>query len=211
MFIYDGSGRIHYFSSFGLTNKPNLTIRALNSEQFPYPDHQPTEESDMALAAILAALGMPEAATEQQAVAFINQLRGDLNTAQNSERAPSLQKFVPRADYDALEQRAVNAEQQLQQRDKDELAKAINSEIEAALAAGKITPATKDYHVAACQEKGGLDRFRDFVKAAPSVTEPVVPEVKLGDQKALNAEQQQAARMLGMSDEQYIKHIEGAH
>ena len=40
------------------------------------------------------------------------------------------------------------------------------AEIEAALGAGKITPATVEYHKASCRQDGGLERFRDFVKAA---------------------------------------------
>ncbi|MGK4383417.1 Mu-like prophage major head subunit gpT family protein [Ectopseudomonas oleovorans] len=52
-----------------------------------------------------------------------------------------------------------------------------------------MTPATKAYHLAACQEEGGLERFREFVKAAPSVTATVVPEGKVDEQNktALNA------------------------
>lgn len=207
VFIYDDAGRIHRFSSFGLTNKPNLTIKALNSELPPNLETPP-----MLTAAIRAALGLPEDATEEQAVAAIKALKEAEQLALNSEKAPSLDKYVPRADYNSALQRAQNAEQQLQQRDQATLATAINSEIEAALKAGKITPATKAYHVAQCQQEGGLERFREFVKSAPSVTDPVVPDAKKdGDGVALNAEQQQVARMLGMTDAQYTKHIEGVN
>lgn len=214
VFAFDErTGRIARFSSFALVNKPNLLTKALNSEQAAFLSQQP-EESDMALAAILAALGLPETATDEEAVAAINKLLEDkkvaLQTAANSEKAPSLALYVPRQDYNALEQRALNAEQKLEQRDKDQLKVAINAEIEGALKIGKITPATKDYHLAACQEEGGLERFREFVKNAPSVTDPVTPQGEHRvETKALNSEQQQAARMLGMDDEQYTKHIEG--
>lgn len=207
VFTYDDAGRIHRFSSFGLINKPNLLIKALNAEQ------PTTENIPMLAAAIRAALGLSETATEEDAVAAIKSLKeAKEQAALNAERAPSLSLYVPRDDYNALEQRALNAEQQLKQRDKDELNKAINSEIDAALKAGKITPATKAYHLAACQEEGGLERFREFVKAAPSVTAPVVPDKQPGDPSntALNAEQQQAARMFGMTDAQYLKHISEA-
>ena len=207
VFTYDDAGRIHRFSSFGLVNKPNLLTKALNAEQ------PTTENIPMLAAAIRAALGLPETATEEDAVAAINALTAAKEKAAlNSEGVPSLNLYVPRLDYNALEQRALNAEQQLKQRDKDEHDKAINTEIDAALKAGKITPATKGYHLAACQEEGGLDRFREFVKAAPSVTATVVPEGKVDEQNktALNAEQQQAARMFGMTDAQYLKHISEA-
>lgn len=206
VFIYDSGGRIHRFSSFGLTNKPNLLLQALNAEQ-------PTTENHLMLAAaIRAALGLSETATEDEAVAAIKALKEAKEAALNSEKAPSLQLYVPRGDFDAVQLRANNAEQALAERDKADQDKAINAEIEAALKAGKITPATKGYHLAACQEQGGLERFREFVKAAPSVTAPVVPDNQPGDpsKTALNAEQQQAARMFGMTDAQYLKHISEA-
>ncbi|TLP70806.1 hypothetical protein FEA48_23525 [Pseudomonas nitroreducens] len=215
VFAYDDrTGRIYRFSSFGLVNKPNLVTKALNSEQAPSQSQQP-EESDMALAAILAALGLPETATEEEAVAAINKLLEDkkvaLQTAANSEkRVPSLDLYVPRQDYNTLEARALNAEQKLVQQEKAQLTTAINSEIEAGLKAGKITPATKDFYLASCQEEGGLARLREFLKSAPSVTDPVTPQGEhQGEKKALNAEEQAAARQFGWTEEQYVKNTEG--
>lgn len=202
VFTYDDTGRIHRFSSFGLTNKPNLLIKALNAEQVPSMEKLP-----MLTAAIRAALGLPENATEEQAVAAINALKEAEQTALNSEKTPSLQLYVPRGDYNALEQRAQNAEQALAQRDKDQLATAINSEIDAALKAGKITPATKDYHVKACNQEGGLERFREFVKAAPSVTGQVISDELPKTTTALNSEQKDAARLLGMPEAEYLSLI----
>lgn len=205
VFIYDNASRIHRFSSFGLTNKPNLLIKALNAEQ-----PTSTENTPMLLAAaIRAALGLPETATEEDAVAAIKALKEAKETALNSEQAPPLAKYVPRGDFDAMEQRASNAEQKLKQRDKDELEKAIDTEIGAALQLGKITPATVDYHRKACNQEGGLEQFREFVKAAPSVTATVVPDGKVNEQDktALNAEQKDAAKSLGMTDSEYLSLI----
>jgi len=211
VFMYTRAGRIERFSSFGLVTKPNLSIKALNSEQAAA--FQPPEVNAMDLAAILAALGLPDTATAEDAVAAINKLsqdKKDLQTAANSEKVPSLDKYVPRQDFSAMERRALNAEQLLAQQKKDDLEKAINSEIEAALKAGKIVPATKEFYLAACREDGGLERFRDFVKAAPPVTDPVVPDGEYkGGQKALNAEEQAAAKAFGWTEEQYIKNTEG--
>lgn len=202
VFTYDASGRIHRFSSFGLTNKPNLLIKALNAEQVPSMENIP-----MLAAAIRAALGLPENATEEQAVAAIQALKDAKETALNSEKTPSLALYVPRADYSNLETRALNAEQALAQRDKTQLETAINTEIDAALKAGKITPATKAYHLAACQEQGGLERFRDFVKAAPSVTDPLLSNELPKTTAALNSEQKDAARLLGMGEAEYLSLI----
>ena len=45
----------------------------------------------------------------------------------------------------------------------------IEAEITKALEAGKITPATADYHRAQCKAEGGLERFKEYVEAAPEV------------------------------------------
>lgn len=204
VFLYDDLGRIQRFSSFGLVNKPNLVIKALNAE---LPITPTLENTPMLAAAIRAALGLPENATEEQAVAAIQALKDAEKTALNSEKTPSLALYVPRADYASLERRALNAEQQLKQRDKDTLDTAINSEIEGALKAGKITPATKGYHVAQCQQEGGLERFREFVKASPSITDPLLSDELPKTTTALNAEQKDAARLLGMGEAEYLKLI----
>ncbi|MGK4383418.1 phage protease [Ectopseudomonas oleovorans] len=112
VFTYDDDGRIHRFSSFGLVNKPNLLTKALNAEQ------PTTENIPMLAAAIRAALGA-QTATEDRPTAAIKTLKEAKETALNSEKAPSLQLYVPRGDYNALEQRALNAEQQLKQRAED--------------------------------------------------------------------------------------------
>lgn len=202
VFSYDPTGRIHRFSSFGLTNKPNLLIKALNAEQVPSMENNP-----MLAAAIRAALGLPENATEEQAVAAIQALKDAKETALNSEKTPSLALYVPRADYSNLEKRALNAEEALAQRDKNQLETAINTEIETALKTGKITPATKDYHVKACNQEGGLERFREFVKAAPSVTDPLLSDELPKTTTALNSEQKDAARLLGMPEAEYLSLI----
>ncbi|WP_323114330.1 phage protease [Pseudomonas guariconensis] len=199
VFDYDDAyRRILRMVSVGLTNKPNLVLTALNHEQ---PE---TQKLPLPIA-LAASLGLDANATDEQAVAAVNQLKANA-TARNSEQ-PSLDKFVPRADYDQAVSRATNAEQALATRKADEHKAVVEAEIDTALKAGKITPATADYHRAACSEQAGLDRFREFVKAAPAVVEPS----SLGSQKpdgtstALNAEEKQVARLMGMSEEEIIK------
>lgn len=201
VFDYEpASGRIARLVSAGLTNKPNLLLTALNHE---------TETAPVKLsAALLALLGLPETATEDQAIAAVTQLKATAQ-AKNSEQ-PSLERFVPRGDYDAVVQRATNAEQQLAALKKAEHDKAVTGEIEAALKAGKITPATADYHRAACQEEGGLERFKAFVAAAPVVGDPS----DLGERRAtttvtaLNTEQQAMCLQLGVDPAEFVKTLQ---
>lgn len=194
VFVYEKiSQRIVRLTSVGLTNQPNLRLSALN--------HQQQKESSMDIKALLAKLGLPETATLEQALNALRQLQDDLATARNRAETPSLDKFVPRADYDQALSRAANAEQTLADQKKAELETAINNEVEAAVVAGKVTPATADYHKASCRQEGGLERFREFVKAAPVIAAPSGLDNKQPDHgpKAMNAEQAAVAAMFGNS------------
>lgn len=196
----ESTGQIVRLVSAGLTNTPNFTMTALNQEG------QPQEFTTVKFpAALLALFGLTETATEDQVIAAATDLK---QTAQAANREKSdITRFIPRADYDRVEARAVNAEQQLATLQKAEHTKAVDAEIQGALTTGKITPATAEYHRAACSEQGGLERFREFVKAAPSVGDPsgLGGEQPLKTATALNAEQQAACAQLGLDPAEYTK------
>lgn len=185
VFDFDpASGRIVRLVSAGLTNTPNLHLQALNQEAS-------MSRSPALAAAITGALGLAADASDDAIASAINQLMSDRDTALNSERAPSLERYVPRADYDALSTRATNAEQQLRERDEAAHKASVDAAIDGALKSGKITPATAEYHRASCSDRSGLERFQQFVAAAPVVA----PDSSLGARRppdtdtALNAEQ----------------------
>ncbi|MDO9069329.1 MAG: phage protease [Deltaproteobacteria bacterium] len=204
------SGEIAGLTSVGLTNRPNLTLQALNQQQGESsPQGQDPKENSMNLKALLAAMGLPETATETEALNAIQKMKSDLASANNSMAASTdLAKFVPRGDYDAVLARATNAETVLADQKKSALETAINSEIALALTAGKIIPATVDYHKAQCQQEGGLDRFKAYVAATPAIAAPSGLDGKEpeGQGKALNAEEAQIAAMFGNTVEDIKKY-----
>lgn len=190
--------RIARLVSAGLTNKPNFLLTALNQENM--------EVTPVTLSpALLTALGLPATATEEQALAATAQLRATAQ-AVNTEK-PNLEQFMPRTDYDSVLQRATNAEQALAEQKKTEHTKQVDALITSATQAGKITPATVDYHRAACQDETGLARFKAFVDAAPVVAAPSNLDERKHDKTttALNSEEQHVAKLLDMSDEYFIK------
>ena len=135
-------------------------------------------------------------------------LKGDLTVALNSAASPPLDKFVPKADYDLALNRAADAEGKLSAVAQATLETAINTEITAALAAGKITPATQEYHIAQCRQEGGLERFKAFVAAAPAVAVNSQLDTKRPgiEDTALNAEQEKVAGLFGNSAEDLAKY-----
>lgn len=199
VFDYDlDNRRIVRMVSAALTNIPNFLMTALNQEA---PEKTPVKLSP----AFLALLGLPDTATEEQAMSAATQLKTTAQAA-NAEQ-PNLAQFVPRADYDALLGRATNAEQALASQKKTEHDKAVEAVITSATQAGKITPATVDYHRAMCQDEAGLARLKEFVTAAPVVVDASGLDFKnpTNTGTALNAEEQKVAALLGMSEAEFIK------
>ncbi len=199
-----GNGTIVGITSVAVTNQPNLMLPALNQQQ---ESEQLTKENRM-VKALLAALALPETATEAEALAKINTIQTDLASARNRAENPSLEKFVPRGDFDAALEKAANAERELATIKKEGLDAAINQAIDGALKEGKITPATAEYHRAQCSQEGGLDRFKAYCAAAPVIGGDSGLDKKNPDKesKALNAEQQQIATMFGNSAEDLDKY-----
>lgn len=209
LFTADDDHRVVRLTSAGLTNQPNFALTALNQEADaadggdadPNPDQGDIPTMDKEL---LKRLGLPDNATEAQVTEAIDGLKGQLETAQNrANQQPSLDKFVPRADYDSALSRAANAEERLTTLEKTRQDETIDSAINQALEDGKITPATVEYHKAQCRSEGGLDRFKAFVEQAPETAGDTGLDGKTpaGQDKALNAEMRAIAAQFGNSEE----------
>lgn len=203
VFIYEKeTRRINRITSAGLTNQPNLYVASLNKES------KKEKEDIMDLAQLLAALGLPATATFAEALNRIGAINQEHATALNRAENPPLDKFVPRADYDKALERATNAETSLKAKDDAAMETAINAEIDAALKAGKITPATADYHKAQCRTEGGLERFKVFAAAAPVVGEntDLDNQDHNKDKKEIDEVQRAVNRQMGIDDETFKKY-----
>lgn len=86
VFLYDDSGRIHRFSSFGLVNKPNLALRALNAESA----HAPSMHNlDSAQEAVARMLGMSPGE-------YISHISHELNSQTQPDGLSPVQEQVAR-------------------------------------------------------------------------------------------------------------------
>jgi len=197
-YVDKATGTIVGIKSVGLTNNPNLRIPALNQERTKHGGNT------MELEQLLAALGLPAGTSFAAALNHIAKVKTDLTVALNKADNPPLDRFVPKADYDLVVNRANEAEGKLKEQATTALNTAIDTEVEAALKAGKITPATKGYHIEQCRQEGGLDRFREFVKAAPVVADDSDLDGKRRG-ISLNAEELKVLELTGISQEDYKK------
>ena len=145
--------------------------------------------------ALCRALNLPDTSNDEAIVAKAQAL------AAQTGQAASLDKLVPRADYDLALNRAEAAETKVQQIEQEQQQKAIELAINQALEQGVITPATVDYHRVCCQQDGGLEQFQDFVKKAPRVVSDVaLNQATLGDtSKALTDDELLVCELLGVN------------
>ena len=177
-----------------LVNRPNFTMAALNAQE------------QTMLKDIFEALGLPGAAAPADAVTAIHALKADKATALNAASTPSLERFVPRADYEIALNRANAAEAKIAGAEKQAHADKAAAAIEKAVKDGKIAPASKDYHIATCATADGLKLFETYVEGVKSMFDGSGLEKKeaSGDATALNAEQRSVATALGISEKDFL-------
>jgi phage I-like protein len=195
--------RVLYIASAALVNKPAFPQLALSAQH-----HEDTMTPEQRKA-LCAALGLPETATDADIVATAEKRKTELATAAEQAKTPPLDKFVPRGDYDAQVAKATASEAKLAEQAQAEQAKAIDAEISAAVSAKKITPATADYYRAMCAQAGGLDKFKEFIKAAPVLAPDQViqgdPAKKTGGDGQLTPDQLAICKTMGMDPEAFAQ------
>lgn len=196
-FAFNGTtGEILRIVSVGLTNNPNLDMAALN--QTSAQSSQETEKMDKA---VLEALGLNADATAAQAVVAIEKLKGEKATALNSAQHPDPDKFVPKADHQLALNRIATFETKAKEGREAEIVAAVDAAIEA----GKVAPASKDYHLASCRAEGGLERFNAMVKASPEIAgSSKLDGRKPGEgSKALTADELAVCRQMDMDPKEF--------
>lgn len=196
-FLHDTAGRVARIIGAGLVNRP-----AFNS--LPALAQHTTPEDNMK--SILAGLGLAETATEADALAALTKLKTDLVTATASAQTPPLAKFVPRADYDQVLQRATAAEQKLTERDRTDLDARVTTLIDGAVAAGKIAPASKAHYVALAQKD--IASVEALLATAPQIVKPSGlddPAKKPALGGVLDDVEKAMCRQLGLDEAAYLK------
>jgi len=186
-----GTRAVSRIVSVGLTNVPNFSMPALNSEQ------ETTMDPD-----VLKALGLAPDSGPAAAVAAITMLKTAEQTALNRAQSPDPVQFVPRADYELATNRLNTLEAEATARRETEITGAVDG----AVAAGKIAPASKEFHLAACRAEGGLERFREMITASPVIAAPTPPRADPtapGGQPRLEADVLAMCRAWGMTPEEY--------
>lgn len=192
------TGLIARMVSAGLTNNPNLDLVALNRS-----DDDAAQTEDVMDKAILEALGLNSDASAADVVVAIQKLKDDKATALNRAETPDPERFVPKADFDL----AMNRVREAEAADKARAEAEIEAAVDAAIEAGKVAPASRDYHLAACRAEGGLDRFKAAMDAAPEIAgkSGLGGKPPAGGGSALSAEELAVCQATGMDPEEFAK------
>ncbi len=185
--------------SAALTNNPNLDLVALNRAMAT----DPTKETPDMDKAVLEALGLNTDASTADAVVAITKLKGARDTALNSAKTPDPDKFVPKADHELALNRVKEFEKDATTRaDAD-----IEAAIDLATEAGKIAPASREYHLASCRAEGGLVRFQAMVRELPEIAanRPKPKDVPVPGAGTLSADEMAICTATGMDPEVFAK------
>lgn len=197
-FSFDpGTKEVSRLISAGLVHTPNLHLTALNSQKVTTMDPE-----------LARALGLPEAATAADAITAINALKAEKAVALNAAQNPPLERFVPVEQYQQTVVALNSAQAALD--DFERAAKMSKAEalIDGAVAAGKITPASRDSYLTLALNS--YDAMAAAVGVMPVIVRPGVdpalekaqkPE---GDGKALTESQVALCRQLGISEQDFL-------
>ncbi|WP_375453654.1 phage protease [uncultured Methylobacterium sp.] len=121
--------------SAGLVHRPNLDLKALNARQ-----------GLSLLASLCKILGLPETASESEALTAAQALKDASGRAANAAEVP-LDRYVGRTIHEETVQALNAATAQLAARDADATKARAERLVDDAVAGGKVTPATRGHYV----------------------------------------------------------------
>jgi phage I-like protein len=208
--LHNEKGEINCVLRAALTNSPNLNLPALNSERLENMNTEVSMNKEL-----LAALGLPETATEADALVAVKSLNAAKSAPvpQTDKTPVDLTAYAPRADLNAMEARAAAAEKQLAELNAAQLKKEAEAAVDEAIKNRKFAPASKAEYLALCATKEGLESFKKIVAATPPIvgegTQAPEGTPPAGSGTALNAEEAQVAKAMGYTAEEFQKLKEG--
>ena len=176
-----------------LTNRPNLRMTLLNSEEpnSRTPGVQGDESMNEHERRLRARLGLPETANAEEVA------RVAFNTLETS---------VPRTDLDAANARAEAAETQLTEHRQAAHQVAVDVALNTARTEGRIAPASIEHYRRMCSSPEGLASFQELAATLPRIVaaDPHSDANPPGsDLAALTENEKRIAAELGLTEEQY--------
>lgn len=206
VFLHERDGaQVLRLLNAALTNRPNLDMTALNrrEERQATPPEEQSTMNPTQLAALCAVLG----------IAADSSVEDITEAARNARATPATAvietgTMVPVTDLEAALNRAKKAEDELAAVKTAQHAAAVETALNEAQAAGKVSPASRDHYKAMCSDAAGLERFKALVETLPALVGDTTPR-KVDEPPAvaansLSAEEKAVAQVLGMTEAAYL-------
>jgi phage I-like protein len=177
----------------GLTNNQNLQVQALNTQ---LPAGAGATKEDGMLKALLTALGLKEDATQDQALNAVQVLK----TAQTALNAQG--EVVPKQQLLDATTALNTAQTELKTLKGAAFKEKVTTALNAASAAGKLTPAARAKWEPAITDDAALNHFNGVMEAMPVLTKDQLPEGgnPPGSTTALNAAETELGKVFGNSE-----------
>ncbi len=193
VFTHDKKGNIIALLHAGLTNTPNLELKAFNSQQLT------KEIINVLKTQLCELLGLDENTSDEDIIAAVRKLVSDTT---ESEAALNKMKAttVSVAEYAALNKEIAELKKALSE---DKALTAVNK----AVAEGKLPPALKDKGLDMYQTLGA-EYFNEFISGLPIIAVNKTLADKQTIQKSspqLEPEELSVCKQLGLSVDQYQK------
>lgn len=189
-FFNTADAQVTRLSSAGLTNKPNLYLPALNSENTMTVPVQ-----------IATVLGLAATASVDDAVSAIQTIQSNEKVALNRAQNPDLSKFIPVETHQLALNRAETAESRLKALDD----KTATNLVDDAVTAGKVAPANREMYLALCRTEEGRQQFTAFMQTAPVLVnaDPTKGKENKG-QAELTETELAMCRSMGLTKEEFL-------
>ncbi|WP_312654832.1 phage protease [Kluyvera ascorbata] len=189
-FFNTADAQVTRLSSAGLTNKPNLYLPALNSENTMTVPVQ-----------IATVLGLAATASVDDAVSAIQTIQSNEKVALNRAQNPDLSKFIPVETHQLALNRAETAESRLKELDD----KTATSLVDDAVTSGKVAPANREMYLALCRTEEGRQQFTAFMQTAPVLVNADPTKGKENNGQAELTETELAmCRSMGLTKEEFL-------
>lgn len=149
------------FVNAALTNRPNLRMTLLNRQE-PSETHEVTVENPPS----------KEQPMHESLIQLARQL-GLGSGCKPEELAHAVsEQMVPKTDLEAMEERAKHAESQIESDREAALNTEADHAISAAVSAGKVPPASKDFYRNSIHDRASLDAFVAEMKRRTPIVSP---------------------------------------
>jgi phage I-like protein len=190
--LADKDGRVVGLAGAGLVNRPNFNMAALNAEQ------------GAPMKNLFSKLGLPETASENDAIAAVDRLQTALNAAQT----PSLDRFVPRGEFDRINGELIALNARVEGDRKAARDKEVTAFIETAVKEGKVFPASREHFLALSATDAGFEQVKALVAASASFFKPANLDERAlegAESVALNARERELLALTQLNEAEFIE------